>query len=295
MDYRWGRGPRGQYVDGHERKDVVTYHQTVFLPTLARNDDRIRTYDTNGDEIPYSGPRPMKHRLVIWFHDKSTFYANDQRRVYWVHKDEKAVPEPKGEGPSLMVVDFVSADHGWLGTPDAEESALVYFKAGKDQDGYFTNKEIVAQLEKAMDLVKKMPKGPSPSCPDTQWFGVDVKVKDADGRLVYGPDGKPLKHRVKMGNAKFADGSTQYLYYPDTFPEHPELAGKFKGMAQLLIERHPDQRAKIKGLRMECSKFKCPNACCFRRRTLQMSSLLLWMQAKHTAFQSCSCRNFIQN
>lgn len=299
MDYRWGRGPKGQYIDGHEREDVVAYRQEIFLPTLANHEDRIRTYDRDGNTIPYSGPRPMTRRLVIWFHDESTFYANDRRRVFWVHKDEKAVPEPKGEGPSLMVADFISADYGWLGSPDGDESARVYFKAGKEREGYFTSDEIVAQLDKAMDVIKKlypdddhlfildnatthlkraddaisarkMPKGPSParSGGSTQRFGVDIKTKGADGNLVHGANGKPLKHRVNMSDTVFADGTTQYLYYPDAFPEHPELAGKFKGMAQLLIERYPERRAKIKGLKTECSKFNCAKGrtdCCCRR------------------------------
>jgi hypothetical protein len=32
LDYRWTKMPNGQYVDGHEREDVVTYRQNVFLP-----------------------------------------------------------------------------------------------------------------------------------------------------------------------------------------------------------------------------------------------------------------------
>ncbi|KAH9921098.1 uncharacterized protein B0H18DRAFT_956715 [Fomitopsis serialis] len=175
MDYCWSVGPRGQYIDGHKREDVVTYRQNVFLPALADIEDRLQTYDANGDPIPYS------------------------------------------------------------------DNAL---------------------------SARKMPKGPSPSQPCAQRFGVDIKVKDGDGKLVHGTDGKPLKHHIKMGDAKFADGSMQHLYYPDTFPEHPELAGKFKGMAQLLIERYPKQRTEIMGLRTECPKFNCPKGrtnCCCRR------------------------------
>ncbi|KAF8156729.1 hypothetical protein B0H34DRAFT_629354, partial [Crassisporium funariophilum] len=48
-------------------------------------------------------------------HDKSTFYVNDWQKVGWVHKDATAVPRAKGEGASLMVADFISADYGWLG------------------------------------------------------------------------------------------------------------------------------------------------------------------------------------
>jgi hypothetical protein len=56
---------------------------------------------------------------------------NDQRKVCWVHKSEKAIPHAKGERHSLMVSDFVSADYGWLHSPDQKEAARVLFKAGK--------------------------------------------------------------------------------------------------------------------------------------------------------------------
>lgn len=59
--------------------------------------------------------------IVIWFHDESTFYVHDHRKTRWVHETEKAVPRAKGEGASLMVVDFISADYGWLQTPDGTE------------------------------------------------------------------------------------------------------------------------------------------------------------------------------
>ena len=44
-----------------------------------------------------------------------------------------------------MVADFVSADYGWLQSPNGKEHMHVLFKAGKAQDGYFTNDDIVAQ------------------------------------------------------------------------------------------------------------------------------------------------------
>ena len=34
MGYRWKKEPKGQYKDGHERKDVVAYRQNVFLPFM---------------------------------------------------------------------------------------------------------------------------------------------------------------------------------------------------------------------------------------------------------------------
>jgi formate-dependent phosphoribosylglycinamide formyltransferase (GAR transformylase) len=32
IGYRWTKTPTGQFVDGHERDDVVAYQQHVFLP-----------------------------------------------------------------------------------------------------------------------------------------------------------------------------------------------------------------------------------------------------------------------
>ena len=32
ISYQWTRDPKGQFVDGHERADVVTYRQQIFLP-----------------------------------------------------------------------------------------------------------------------------------------------------------------------------------------------------------------------------------------------------------------------
>lgn len=77
MEYSWGSGPKGLYVDGHEQEDVVAYRQTIYLPALAAVEDRLRTYDSDGNEEPYAGLQPMTHRLVIWFHDESTFHTND--------------------------------------------------------------------------------------------------------------------------------------------------------------------------------------------------------------------------
>ena len=61
--------------------------------------------------------------LVCWYHDKSIFYANDCRQSRWVHKSTSAMPYTKGEGHSIMVVDFISADYGWLASPDGHDSA----------------------------------------------------------------------------------------------------------------------------------------------------------------------------
>jgi len=157
MGYRWTTTPKGQYVDGHEREDIVAYHQNIFLPKLGEIGANMRTWTKEGHEDKSSPPFPPWNirRVVISYHDESTFYANDRRTKRWVHGNETAVPQPKGEGASLMVADFVSADYGWLRSPDGKEDARVLFKAGKAREGYFTNEDILKQTWRAMEILKK--------------------------------------------------------------------------------------------------------------------------------------------
>ena len=52
-----------------------------------------------------------------------------------------------------MVADVVSADYGWLRSPDGKHEACVFFKAGKNREGYFTNDEILEHATKIMDIL----------------------------------------------------------------------------------------------------------------------------------------------
>jgi hypothetical protein len=124
MGYRWTKKPSGQYVDGHKRADVVYYRQTVFLLAWAELDKRTRLWTTDNQQI-VNEALANGRVVVVWFHNKSTFYANDRRVVRWVHKGENLIPRMKGEGASLMVADFVSTDYGWLTSPDEAEWAQV--------------------------------------------------------------------------------------------------------------------------------------------------------------------------
>jgi hypothetical protein len=150
MAYRWTLNPKGQYVDGHECADVVAYCDSMFLPTIADLERHMRKYGSRDGETVAD---PNICWTVIWWHDESTFYAHDWRRTRWVHKSETAKPYAKGEGHSLMVVDFVSADHGWLRSPDGKESSHILFRAGKNHEGYFDHQNIRDQAAKAMEIL----------------------------------------------------------------------------------------------------------------------------------------------
>jgi len=234
MGWQWKWEAKGQYVDGHKHEDVVTYRQNIFLPAWSNLQPQMRKWQvnpTNNDvkEIMEAQTVPWCH-AVVWFHGESTLDANNQRKLRWVHQTENAVPQPKGEGVSLMVSDFVSADYGWLWSPNGNESAHVLFKAGKGSDGYFTNDEVVAQVGNAMDiLVKhylneehifmfdnakthlkcasdvlsacKMPKSPSES------WGIMVIAKDANGKPVHDGNGNVVKEKIQVTDAQLPKGT----------------------------------------------------------------------------------------
>jgi hypothetical protein len=54
-----------------------------------------------------------------------------------------------------MAAHFVSADYGWLSSPDGMKTAQILFHAGKVRDGYFDNENIWQHLALSMDLVEK--------------------------------------------------------------------------------------------------------------------------------------------
>ena len=257
------------YVDGHERPDVVAFRNGVFL--LAMEDLLDRKTKWNSENDTHEDPPEGVRRVVVWYHDESTFYAHDRRTRRWIHKSESAKPYAKGEGYSLMVADFVSAEYGWMRSRDGKKSAQVLFQAGKAREGYFNNENIRAHLAMAAEILKhdyqdedhvlvfdnakthvkrpegslsalRMPKGPSSS------FMVEVNDVGEDGKLKYTEDGKIQKKKIPMANGMF-NGQEQPFYWPSNADNG--LAGHFKGMTQILEERGFQNASKLKA---QCGK-----------------------------------------
>jgi hypothetical protein len=117
LDWRYGRKRNGMYVDGHEREDVVQY-RNEFLKRWQEYEKRMVTYNNNGeiDTTPVGFPVPQgtRFRLILVTHDESTFYAHDRRKNQYTHATDKATPQRKGEGPSLMIADMLTLEWGRL-------------------------------------------------------------------------------------------------------------------------------------------------------------------------------------
>ncbi|PPQ68183.1 hypothetical protein CVT24_005070, partial [Panaeolus cyanescens] len=289
LGFRWSEPKKGQYADGHERDDVRKYRDNIFIPRYEELQQRMQQFTREGLPAEIYGPRPEGKEVVAWFHDETIFYAHDRRRKSWYPKDGPAKPYAKGEGVSLMIADFVSANFGWLRSPDNSRNARRIMKPGKARDGYFTNDDICDQATDAIAILKEfypeyehvliydnasthlkrapdalsarqMPKFTPPL--NSNWL-VEVTQRDPEtGKIVYQPDGKPSKIKIPMADTTLPDGTPQSLYFP---PGHPRQ-GVFKGMAVILEERGLGQYSKLKA---QCGKsFNClPGAstCCCRR------------------------------
>ncbi|KIJ31493.1 hypothetical protein M422DRAFT_266870 [Sphaerobolus stellatus SS14] len=265
MEYRYGRPQKGMFIDGHERADVVDYQENVFLPLWVELQDRMMHWDRNMIPTdPILHDFPQKKRVVLLTHDESTYYANDCRETRWIHKSENPTPACKGEGSSIMVSDFCSPDLGWLKSKDSTREARRLFKAGKNREGYFSNEDLCAQTELAIELFEEHFPGTAVAL-----FAFD----NAPSHQKRAPDGlsalklpkfqlwKGHDSQTRMRNGVLPNGESQSFYYPD---DHPTMPGYFKGMSKILEERGFIEEALLPA---SCEKFKCRDlkaACCCR-------------------------------
>ena len=123
LDWRYQSARNGMYIDGHEREDVVAYRQ-AFVERWKTYDLRFHRWDNDGRELPrpngFPVPDGFPFRLVLVTHDESTFYQNDHRKIAWAQKTSRPTPQPKGEGQSIMISDFLTSEWGRL--RDGDES-----------------------------------------------------------------------------------------------------------------------------------------------------------------------------
>ncbi len=107
------------YCDGHERTDVVE-HRQIFLnemATLGFLHALNAPNEASADVIKDVQLASNWENTIFWFHDESTFNANDDETTMW--KDETmSVMKPKGRGAGLMVSDFIEERGGNLALSD---------------------------------------------------------------------------------------------------------------------------------------------------------------------------------
>ncbi|KAF5337676.1 hypothetical protein D9758_013007 [Tetrapyrgos nigripes] len=244
MVWRFGERKRKQYEDGHERPDVVK-SRDEFCKRWMEYKKRMVLYDRNGEvesiPTPFPVPQgPYRFQIIPITHDESTFYAHDRRKRGFYHEDMSTAPQPKGEGPSLMVSDFLTTEWGRLTLKDPEseeDEARVFFEAGSSREGYFTGEHVLKQVENAVDIFESRTGGTK-----TALFLFDNatthQFRPADAlsarKMVKGPHPDWPGNGVRMRNGTLPNGTPQEFYYPN---DHPTYPGYFKGSEQIIKER----------------------------------------------------------
>ncbi len=153
LGYYYQQQKQGIYYDGHKRDDIVEY-QKVFLSKMAELEKYMATYE--GDNIekvpPLLIPEEKEHILIV--HDECIFYSNDGKCGIWAKSGELPLRK-KGNGKSIMVSEFLTEACGRLkltaeqikNHPDVPEEARVYLRSGKNDEGYWTTKCLIEQIE----------------------------------------------------------------------------------------------------------------------------------------------------
>jgi len=121
IGYKYKECKKGVYKDGHERADVVTYRQDVFLPALEDLEPYLVHWrlDDNGKPIMVlpEGLPPGQKPIVLVTHDESTFDSNEGRGYGWM-KDGEPPIRKKSRGKGIMVSHFVTQG-GHLAAPSS--------------------------------------------------------------------------------------------------------------------------------------------------------------------------------
>ncbi|KAH8986707.1 hypothetical protein EDB92DRAFT_1787601, partial [Lactarius akahatsu] len=243
LDWQYGQPRKGMYIDGHEREDVVEYRK-AFVKRWKEYEKHFHLWDNNGDLLPLPNgfPVPEAHgrfHLILVTHDESTFFQNDLQKTHWAHKGDKPTPQPKGNGQSLMVSDFLTADWGHL-CDGKDREARITFKPGLNCDRYFDANNLLEQVEGAIDIFEGKTRGyvqglflfdNAPSHQKQAPNALSARNMAKNPRAHWTPfkDGPRMHHGVHPQTKELLS-----FYFPD---DHPTMPGWFKGMEWIIQER----------------------------------------------------------
>lgn len=157
---------KGMYFDGHEREDVVEYRK-IYLRKLEilQLSHLPPPSCANGETQEVLGNADAQKRLVLIYHDESSFHANESQSWQWAEEDKLAL-RPKSQGRGLMVSDFIDEHSGFLclsseehelaklSQPNLPQTARILFKFGAQGDGYWNNEHFISQVETAIKIAE---------------------------------------------------------------------------------------------------------------------------------------------
>lgn len=148
------------YYDGHEREDVIAY-RLLWSNRIMEYQKFSQEYDQDdvSVELPLELPAGTKQHVFVT-HDESTFYSNDYQKHAWVENNESYCL-PKSQGRSIMVSEFHCRCHGTMrATINGKKvTSRKIFYPGAANEGYWTSKHMLEQLEEVITLFNHIHEG----------------------------------------------------------------------------------------------------------------------------------------
>jgi len=165
-------------MDGHERDDVVKYRKEVYLPMMAKFEERMVHFE--GPELVRVEPNlpPGVREIKPYYHDECCFHVNDNTKDAWYVLSPYLRPgynlqlkflcfhfrlrpgeqllRKKGRGRIIHVSDFINEEHGrlTLRNPNGEiikDAHRVIFP-GANGDAWWTHENLLEQVKSAIQI-----------------------------------------------------------------------------------------------------------------------------------------------
>ncbi|PCH36576.1 hypothetical protein WOLCODRAFT_82413, partial [Wolfiporia cocos MD-104 SS10] len=251
---------KGIYMGGHEHSDVVKYRNGIFLPAMEHFEKRMMKYE--GPELECVKP-PLsagEKEIVAYFHDESSFHANEETRSLWLRDGEQPLRK-KGRGCLIRISDFICEATGRLVVRDSSgeivKDAWQVIYPGTNGNAWWDSAQLLAQVKAAIAIHNELH-------PDKQAVWV---FDQSSNHAALPPDA------LRAFDMNKSDGGKQRkqrdMVIPMTNPiaefrgqpqKMTTFTGEPKGLKTVLEEHGFD----VRNLRAKCSPV-CPfenNGCC---------------------------------
>ena len=233
---------KGVYVDGHEREDVVEYRKLFLRKIEVLESTHLPPPPCTGGDLEETIGNPeARRKLVLLYHDESSFHANEGPSWQWAEEGKLAI-RPKSIGRGIMVSDFITEHDGFLALTDEEhecakakypaipQSARVLFKYGAQSEGYWNCEKFLIQVENAAQIAEiKYPK---------EEYTVTFILDQSSGHTAY-PEDALNAHRMNV-----SDGGKQPkrrdTIWNGQVQSMVNASGEPKGLKTVLEERNVD-------------------------------------------------------
>ncbi|AYV87071.1 MAG: hypothetical protein Sylvanvirus22_10 [Sylvanvirus sp.] len=156
LGFNNGEVKKGIYADGHERRDVVTYRDNVFVPQMLALKKQMTLYSSFSGLSRPPVLQPDEKEIVWVVQDECTFAAHDARQCIWM-EDGKPPLRPKGSGRIIMISEFLCPCHGRMKFNGRSTGEII--EPGATHDGYWENKDVVRQLKKVIPIFNALHPG----------------------------------------------------------------------------------------------------------------------------------------